>query len=146
MTTLNERQFIHECPDCDYREYVGDHCAPCPLCRFRIDQERAWAELHNSEPYRVFEKRTFYEFQDDLNEMTASGWTATHIRIGHSEDRDDGRPVYIAVFHRDEYDRDRHQQAVAAEKKAGAAHHEKAGEIQAEVQALRAARNGEATP
>ena len=149
MTTPNERRFIHECRDCDYPdgvEYVGDHCARCPLCRFRIDLERAWAELHNSEPYRVIEKRTFHEFQDDLNEMTASGWTATHIRVGHSEDRDDGGPVYIAVFRRDEYDRERHQQAVAAAKKADTAHREKAKELQAEVPALRATRNGEATP
>ena len=75
MTTPNEHRFIHECRDCDYPdgvEYVGDHCARCPLCRFRIDLERAWAELHNSESYRVIEKRTFHEFQDDLNEMTAS--------------------------------------------------------------------------
>ena len=149
MTTPNEHRFIHECRDCDYPdgvEYVGNHCAGCPLCRFRIDLERAWAEVHNSESYRVIEKRTFYEFQDDLNEMTAAGWSAAHIRIGHSEDRDDGGPVYIAVFRRDEYDRERHQQAVAAEKKADTAHREKAREIQAEVQALCATRNGEATP
>ena len=48
------------------------------------------------------------------------------IRIGHSEDRDVGDPLYIAVLRRDDYDRERHARAFAADRESEAQYQKEA--------------------
>ena len=141
--TTQDHQIIDYCPNCAL-EYVGGHCAPCPLCRLNNPRFDAWAELRAAEPYQVIEHTTPAMFQDALNQAMAEGWTVEAIRIGHSENRDAGDPLYIAVLRRGDYDHERHVKAFTADKEAEAVYQQKKQEIRAETKAFRAARIQEA--
>ena len=137
--TTRDHQIIHYCADCEL-EYAGGHCAPCLLCALNIASWEAQEGLCAAELYRVIEHTNEGYFEDALNAMTLQGWTVEAIRIGHSENRDAGEPLYIAVFRRCDYDRERHAKAAAAKAAADAAYRNRRRELEDEAKAFIAAR------
>ena len=71
---------INYCEDCGL-QHAAHRCAGCPLCPLRIELQKAWNELHDAEPYRVIENSNFWQFQDNLNEITAAGWDVRNIHL-----------------------------------------------------------------
>ena len=138
MTTQNHR-IVNYCDWC-HLEYVGGHCAPCPLCPLRAARSEADKELHAAKLYLVIEHTNVDAFEYALNGLSAGSWDVEQIHIGHSEDRDQGEPLYIAVFRRTDYDRERHVKATAARDDADLAYREKRQELEDQVRPFIVAR------
>ena len=143
MTTQNRPEFIHFCDDCDI-EYVGEHCAPCPLCPLSAQFRAARLEARRSEPYLLLTHNEPEGIETLLNDTCADDWDLMDIKVGHEEDRDNGRPLFVAVLRREHYDHARRQAAVEARQKASVAHQEKRAEMESETAAMKAARSGRA--
>ena len=140
--TITKHDSINICPECDV-EYAGHVSDPCPLCPFRAAWNETDIELRHVEPWRVIEAVGVQEIQELLNELTVSGWKQDSFHVGHQDDRGGIRPVYVAVLQREAYDPERHILRRLAHQKAVQAYFAKQDEIAVEVNALRAARNGE---
>ena len=55
--------------------------------------------------------------QRAMNEAAAQGWILRDFRVGHAlwranPEQPDGEPLFLAVFHRDDYDREAHRDAL----------------------------------
>ena len=137
--TTQHHQMIHYCRYCEL-EYMGGHCAPCPLCPLREACSEANDELHAANAYLVIEHADIDAFEYALNGLTVMGWISEHIKIAYSEDRDQGDLRYIAVLRRRAYDPERHAKADAAKDDAEVAYREQRQAIEAEAKAFIAAR------
>ena len=141
MLEQNRPQFIHLCDDCNV-EYVGGHCAPCPLCPQREKLQAARLEVHRYEPYLLLSHNDTGGIEALLNDACSDDWDLRDLKVAHEEDRDNGGPLFVAVLRREQYDHARHQAAVESRRQALIAHREQRAAIEGETRAFRDGRDG----
>lgn len=142
--TTSDHQAINYCPHCEL-DYVARYCAPCPLCLVWANFKAARLEARRSKPYLLLQHTELTGIETLLNDACADDWEFRDIKVGYEKDRDNGRPLFVAVLRREHYDHARHQAAVEARQEALIAHREKRTAIEAETRTFRADRNGGAT-
>ena len=135
-------QGLEWCPECEI-EYAAHQCASCPLCPMWAKWKPAIDNVRRTEPYRIITETKEYLAQREMNEMTAAGWDLVKFTIAHAwgPDTGEGGPVFVALFHRRDYDPDAHWRAVDAEKGAESAVRGKRIQIESMVEAVKTVRD-----